>query len=786
MDDLIAIGIKKGIIKFDEDQKFIKYVNQNKKRSFSNPEEKVQAETFLKLVIDKGYPPENIVQFYTVTMGADKREADIVVFDSPSHVKPIIVVECKREEVSEQEFQQAVNQAFSYAHAIAGSIKYLWVTSGLKDEYFKFDKESGTKEGLPDIPQFGSDKVAPYRYGTGGGSRTYIKNGKEERQNFKDIQIVSEQGLTKKLKQAHDALWAGGQLNPSEAFDELDKLIFCKVYDEKYKVIGQDKLQRRRKGEIYDFQVIQEEGIGKSPQEIEEDATRKTNKALEKRIKAIYNAGKKKDKEVFKDDIRLSPQRLRTVVEYLQGLNFEATDLDSKGRAFETFMGSFFRGEFGQYFTPRNIVQFIVESLPIKNTSIVLDSSCGSGGFLLYALDKVRKQADKLFPHHGAGEEDYDAWREHWHDFASTNLYGIEISEQIARTAKMNMIIHDDGHTNVISLDGLESPKNIKLLTENNGFQHNRFDFIITNPPFGSSIKKSEKRYLSSYVFGKKEYHWLDYKNQHKSPVVRNNQSTEILFIEQCYHFLSEGGYLAVVIPDGILTNSSLQYVRDQIEDWYRIIAVVSMPQTAFSANGAGVKSSVLFLRKQTVQQTRLLEDRKIKIQQRLLVEHNFIERVEAWEKEKKTKIKEHDGFVNNTAFMVKKEIEKTEEFKDWKQTVTDHYNTLISNLKEEMEDAYLEARRKELPDYQILMAIAENIGYDATGKDSSQILSKQELIEGNHQKIIEKRKHDLYAEEVIRTLDLQGNDVKTEKEVEPDGILEALKSFINAIENEA
>nr|HPK09632.1 N-6 DNA methylase [Saprospiraceae bacterium] len=291
------------------------------------------------------------------------------------------------------------------------------------------------------------------------------------------------------------------------------------------------------------------------------------------------------------------------MVEYLQGINFDATDLDSKGRAFETFMGSFFRGEFGQYFTPRAIVQFIVEALPIKNTSLVLDTSCGSGGFLLYALDKVRRQADKEYPNHDKNKEDYDpdeaeAWKELWHDFASNNLFGIEISEQIARTAKMNMIIHDDGHTNVISLDGLEKPEEIKKITDNSGFRYNHFDFIITNPPFGSSIKKAEKKYLSDYVFGKNEYHWLDYKNQGKKPKARNNQSTEVLFLEQCYHFLNEGGYLAVVLPDGILTNSSMQYVRDQLEDWYQLIAVVSMPQTAFSATGAGVKSSVLFVKK--------------------------------------------------------------------------------------------------------------------------------------------------------------------------------------------
>jgi type I restriction enzyme M protein len=141
---------------------------------------------------------------------------------------------------------------------------------------------------------------------------------------------------------------------------------------------------------------------------------------------------------------------LQTVVGYLAGTNLHETDLDSKGRAFETFMTGFFRGEFGQYFTPRKIVQFIVDALPINNDSVVLDTSCGSGGFLLHVLDKIRKQADE---YHTKGTRPH--WH-YWHDFAECNLFGIEISEAIARTAKMNMIIHDDGHTNVIAFDGLE------------------------------------------------------------------------------------------------------------------------------------------------------------------------------------------------------------------------------------------------------------------------------------------------------------------------------------------
>ena len=283
---------------------------------------------------------------------------------------------------------------------------------------------------------------------------------------------------------------------------------------------------------------------------------------------------------------------MRTVVGYLESINLGETDLDSKGRAFETFMGSFFRGDFGQYFTPRPIVKFIVDVLPIKHNSLVLDTSCGSGGFLLHALEKVRTEADEYYPNYKTDPKEYNKHYQHWHNFAQSNLFGIEINEQIARVAKMNMIIHDDGHTNVIAADGLRDSEDLIKRTENKGFTYNRFDFVITNPPFGSVIKQTEQAYISQYSFAMKAVDWLNPKSR---TTERDSQSTEVLFLEQCHRFLKEGGYLAMVVPDGILTNSSLQYVREGIEEKYRIVAVVSMPQTAFSATGAGVKSSVYF-----------------------------------------------------------------------------------------------------------------------------------------------------------------------------------------------
>jgi len=549
-----------------------------------------------------------------------------------------------------------------------------------------------------------------------------------------DLKSVTENELTRIFKQAHDVLWGGGKRNESEAFDEFDKLIFCKVWDER----------NTKKGKHYDFQIFSEQ---------EEDDEAKVLEDLKTRILAIYNKGKEKDPQVFNKPIDLEPLEIKAVVEYLQSINFSETDLDSKGKAFETFLGGLFRGKFGAFFTPRNIVDFVVSVLPITHESRVLDTSCGSGGFLLYCLDKVRKQADT--------EYDVSIPKEaiehhtHWHDFAEKNLFGIEINDQIARTAKMNMIIHDDGHTNVVSHDGLYQIEQIAKNTNNQGFKENSFDFIVTNPPFGSIVKQSEQAYMKSdgntvpyYDFSLKEVNWIDAKVKNKHTATgRESQSTEVLFIEQCYRFLKAGAILAVVIPDGILTNSSLQYVREGIEEKFRILAVVSLPQTAFTNTGAGVKSSVLFLRKYSVAETTKLKAVKQSLQDSLALQADLVDTLKVWEKEKTALIKKGDAFCQQLEAdlqttlksleqqgelskavkkqqetdvkVLRKAHEKTEEFIAWKKELSGQYSEKIRDFKESLEEQYRAEKQAKLGDYEIFMAIAEDIGYDATGRET-------------------------------------------------------------------
>lgn len=723
-------GIDDGYIKIDDEQKFITYVHPNKKYRFGDPEEKVRAEIYLEIIYEYGYKPERLDVELIVPRRTPSDLADIVIFNDDDKKKPYIIIECKKTTVSEAEFVQAIEQGFG--NAVSLGADWVWITSGIKSKYFKVDKERPLERVSnieATIPRFGKTDTTKAKYYYGGID--------EEGTKAEDIEKVEQDRLTQIFGQAHQALWAGGKRNPSEAFDELDKLIFCKLWDEK---------ADRKEGVPYDFQEYK----------------REDPEFLLKRIKAIYEKGRLKDPEVFREPIRLSATELKTIVGYLAPYNIGDTDLDAKGRAFEKFLGTFFRGDFGQYFTPREVVEFIVKVLPIKNDSLVLDTSCGSGGFLLYALDKVRKQATDLYPNHKIDVKQHSKWHPYWHKFAEDKLYGIEISEGIARTAKMNMIIHDDGHTNVVTVDGLLSAdfkdkqageneeeqrarekwnsNTIQAKTGNHNFKYNNFDFIITNPPFGSSIKLTEQAYLRNFNLGIKDVSWIDQKQRNKFNLgLRDSQSTEVLFIEQCYRFLKPGGILAIVIPDGILTNSSGQYIRDWIEEHYRIISVVSLPQDAFKANDAGVKSSVMFLQKLNETQTENIKVAKVKLQDTLWEKPEYRAAIEKLEKEKSETTKNHIGFDYSIINWESEEnlkviegakdipsnqdknglklIEKTEEFKQWKVDTNANYTDQINELKENLQDEYLTTLSKQVTNYPIFMATAENVGYDAAGK---------------------------------------------------------------------
>ena len=537
---ILKDGERKGYFRVLNDGAKIEYLPSGHKENLNDPEEKVRAEYYFDLLEKYHYPAKRVELETEMPARVPRFFADIVIYEDDAKKKPYIVVECKKDGISDAEFEQATKQAIGnarvlhapFAICVAGNTRRAMETAEWNDK----EPEKAT---ITDIP-ISYGKIEEYRF----------KKGDPDW----DLKTLDKSELKRALEKSHNTLWAGGKRNPTVAFDELCKIIFVKIRDEK---------RGRKTGEYYDFQI----------------KTHEKAESVYKRLDAIYQEAKQKDPEVFKESLKIDPEELYTVVGHLQSVSLNKTDLDTKGVAFEQFMEDFFKGKSGQYFTPREIVSFAVKMMDIKNDDLVLDPACGSGGFLLHALDEVRNQAEEYYE-----GDDAEKYR-FWHDFAQNNLFGIEINDSIARVAKMNMIIHDDGHTNVIGFDALEDVG--KMTEKNRGFEKNRFDVIVTNPPFGANVKRSEHPYLEKFALGQ---------NGKKS---RDNQKTEILFIERCIDFLKPGtGQMAIVLPDGILTNSSLQYVRDFIMERAQILAVVSLPQFAFAHFGAGVKSSIVFIRR--------------------------------------------------------------------------------------------------------------------------------------------------------------------------------------------
>lgn len=533
-----------------EGKKKIEYVTSERhSENYEDPEEKVRANFFAELIYKYEYPANRIKVEVVIPDRLPTDWADIVVFNDDECKRPYAVVECKKEGVTDAEFNQAIEQGVGNATWVKLRAEYVVIIAGgtrrvldVSDKFGALEREQNIVADLPRA--YG--KPQDYRFYKG---------------TENDIKPVAREELIAAIKKCHQTLWGGGRLSPPTAFGELCKLIFVKISDEQ---------KPRRKGEPYQFQI----------------KTHEPSSKLAERINALYNEQKVKDPEVFTESIKVDDRVLRTVVSHLEAINLNKTDLDVKGVAFEQFMDGFFKGDFGQYFTPRPIIEFCVNMMKPEQDWNVLDPSCGSGGFLLHALDYMRKQAGDYFDKTTQPVEFFN----YWHDFAAKHLYGIEINDEIARVAKMNMIVHDDGHTNVISHDALDSID--KMRDHNKGFAAERFDLILTNPPFGATINLAEKPYLSTFEFG----YSVDSKGRKK---LRKSQSSEVLFIERIWQFLKPGkGKAAIVLPDGILTNSSMQYVRDFILERFQLLAVVSLPQCAFAHFGAGVKASVIFVRK--------------------------------------------------------------------------------------------------------------------------------------------------------------------------------------------
>ena len=592
------------------------------------PEEKVRQEYICRLVNHYGYDLAQMDQELQVNnshRGQGKARADIVVWKSVSAKSnedaATIVVECKAEHITIRE--EDYFQGYNYA-AWAGAD--FFVTTNLKEtRVFKVNKSKLPKrlEEIVDIPK-----------------AEELSNTKKINELLSQTKIFTRDEFSKLLFKCHNIIRNNDKLSPEAAFDEISKVLFIKI-----------RYERDNTG----TQIFSEEEFKKL-----RDAYDKTKS---KQSLPFYQQLFERTKEDYVKDelfepnetIKIKEASFEAIVKEMEVYNLSRTADDVKGIAFEKFLGKTFRGELGQFFTPRTIVDFMVALLDPEEGEVICDPCCGSGGFLIKAFEYVREKIEndiqkvkeqikaQLF------DEKYDSLSDKKKEsidkrvdeyFTILNqeldtmqndsrlqqlshdcIFGTDANPRMARTAKMNMIMHGDGHGGVHHHDGLLNV---------NGIFENRFDVILTNPPFGSRVEKSLKiTEADKFADEAKIKHYTErYGEEYTKALEQVNGNigesvlslydsgklsglTEVLFIERCLRLLKPGGRLGIVLPEGVLNNTNLQNVRELFEGMAKIVLITSIPQDVFMASGATVKPSLMFFKKFTAEEVAQYEQAK-------------------------------------------------------------------------------------------------------------------------------------------------------------------------------
>jgi type I restriction enzyme M protein len=376
-----------------------------------------------------------------------------------------------------------------------------------------------------------------------------------EQPNIFDLQ--KETSLLKKFSEIHNSIYANDGLSAQQALDEMLKILFIKVLAEKENT--------------QDFFV--------SSEEFAEIKAGKKNKAFSTRIESLFQRTIESFADVFEpsEKIKLSLASLAFAVNKLQNVDFSDTT-DAKGLAFQKFLASTEKADRGQFFTPEPVINFCVEFLQPQPHEKIIDPTCGSGGFLFsayqYLLDNSQTSKQEIIP----------------------NLFGIDINKTIVKIAKMKLLLECNTNLNIIAQNSLEDLDELAL-----SFGQpieNQIDIVLANPPFGTLGKITNEKLLRKYELG---YKWQgENTNYFKTKTLHTGQTPEILFIERCLQLLKEGGRMAIVLPNGMFENPSLEYLRIFIKQKARVLAVVNLPQETFIPFGTGVKTSILFLQKET------------------------------------------------------------------------------------------------------------------------------------------------------------------------------------------
>lgn len=591
------------------------------------PEEIIRQNYVCHLINDMGYVLEQLaeeISLFDGLRGNAQARADIVVYrsveDKQNNKNPVIVIECKSDNVkirTEDYFQ-------GQTYAFICQAKFFVTTNTKETKYFKVN--------LGETPKKLGQEVISIP------TAAEINNEKKIEELLNKTKIFTRDAFTGVLLKCHNIIRNNDKLSPEAAFDEISKILFMKI-----------KYERAQRG-VKVFTKAEFEEQDKVFETYVRPNLRGTIKDLPYMQFLFYNTKDEfKEDQLFEDNefIKIRQNSFESILKELESYNLSDTADDVKGIAFEEFLGKTFRGELGQFFTPRTIVNFMIKVLDPEEGERICDPTCGSGGFLIKAFEYIREKIERdiqkqkeVIKSQLMGEKFDDLSEEEQNEinakinvaFQTLNkelesigndslqsrlytlshdcIYGTDANPRMARTSKMNMIMHGDGHGGVHHHDGL---LNI------NGIFNNRFDVILTNPPFGARVdrdvkisvadKFTDETLINKYVkkYGKQYKDALKQVDDNIGkpiislfPVGAMSGLTEVLFIERCIDLLKPGGRMGIVLPEGVLNTSNLQKVREHFEGRAKLIFICSIPQDVFIAAGATVKPSLVFFKKFT------------------------------------------------------------------------------------------------------------------------------------------------------------------------------------------
>ena len=385
------------------------------------------------------------------------------------------------------------------------------------------------------------------------------------------------------FRRCHNYIYANQGIQKAEAFHELQKLIFCKVLDE-YEAIGTLR-----------FFIRGEERRSEAGQ----------HRVFDERIAPLFEEVKQRYLYIFdaNEKIKLNRRVLAYIVSELQRYSLLRTNTDVKGSAYEELVGENLRGDRGEFFTPRNVCDMAVRmSLSLfrrqRLTSLkLLDCCCGTGGFLVSAINILRNVVASFEAAKGGTEAEIrERTSSRVKQLAERNLFGMDINPFLVRTTQMNLVMHGDGSVNVFPGDSLEAPGEWEDDARKK-IMPGSFDLCITNPPFGGRAIIDDPHVLSRYelpAFGVTN--------------MRTSMPAEQLFVEAALKCVKPGGYLAIVLPDSILNNPGLEFIRQWAFRRVRLIASVDLPKETFADSGGVPNPSVVIVQRLTREDIKLAE----------------------------------------------------------------------------------------------------------------------------------------------------------------------------------